>query len=246
MAYTYDQMLRILTRQVPKNIVEDHGSEICNLATQEVWRKYDWRETLKTLPPFYLIPNQQDYGAPFVSVPTDFYGIRQAYYSYLGQTPTLRRMLKVVKDLQLTTARAIPSSICYNPDTSSFRVFPRVPEGCGAPNYMIDGTYKKLPTAITTSNMTSTLPIAPMYFQMWLSGFLWAGKMLMGDPGAGQSQYGDGQVSYTGYLANFQLHMDRAAESEGLELGDPTIAPSEPLIWGTFNQGIGYRGAYFF
>ncbi len=242
MAYTYDELLRMTKRYAPVNIIEDFGPEICNIVTQEVWKKYDWREVTKTLPPFMLIPNVQDYGAPFVSVPSDFYGLRKVNYVNLQGQPPLRYLLKVVKDLELTQVRYMPRSICYNPDTSSFRVFPRVPSNVGSPYWMIDGTYKKLPTAVTTSNLTNDLPIAPMYLQMWLSGFKWAAKMFMDDPTAMQVQKQNGMETMAGRLAEFHWNMEQAASSEGLELGDYYIAPSEPLTNGTFPQSGGPYG----
>jgi len=239
MAYTYDQMLRISKRYAPVNIIEDFGAEICNIVTQEIWRKYDWRETIKTLPAFALIPNEQDFGAPFVSVPTDFYGLRKVNCVNLQSAPPFRVNLKVVKDLELTNVRYLPRSICYNPDTSKFRVFPRVPSNIGSPYWMIDGTYKKLCTEITTANLTDELPIAPMYFQMWTSGFKWAVKYFMDDPSASQIQKMNGQETMSGRLAEFRYYMEQAAMSEGLELGDVYIAPSEPLSYGTFPQSGG-------
>ena len=67
--FTFDNVLRMVGRHVPRNIVDDHGADICNLAYNKIWHKYDWRESLKTLPPFYLIPGEQEIGPPFVSVP---------------------------------------------------------------------------------------------------------------------------------------------------------------------------------
>lgn len=242
MAITYDEMLRMAKRYAPVNVIEDFGPQICNMVTQEIWEKYDWREVTKTLPPFSLIPNEQDYGAPFVSVPSDFYGLRKVNYVNLQGQPPIRIELKVVKDLQLTNVRYMPRSICYNPDTESFRVFPRVPPNVGSPYWMIDGTYKKLPTEITTSNLTNDLPIAPMYFQMWLSGFKWAVKYFMDDPSASQVQLQNGNKTTGGRLAEFHAAMDDAAASEGLELGDYYIAPSEPLTYGTFPMSGGPYG----
>lgn len=242
MAYTYDQMLRMSKRYAPANIIEDFGSEICNLVTQTIWNKYDWKEVTKTLPPFALIPNVQDYGAPFVSVPSDFYGLRKVNYVNLQGQPPIRIQLKVVKDLELTNVRYMPRSICYNPDTQSFRLFPRVPPNVGSPYWMIDGTYKKLPTIITPDTITETLPIVPMYFQMWLSGFKWACKYFMDDPSAYQIQSKGGEATTAARLAEFHYFMEQAAMSEGLELGDVYIAPSEPLTYGTFPMSGGPFG----
>ena len=130
--FTFDDVCRMVDRHVPRNVMSDNAANICNLAYNRIWHQYDWRESLATLPPFYLIPNEQDMGAPFYTVPDDFAGLRKADLVYLAGDPPTRRQLTVIKDLNLTQARYFPHAINYNPDTQSFRVFTRVTGNVGA------------------------------------------------------------------------------------------------------------------
>lgn len=246
MAYTFDDVLRMIDRHVPKNVVSDNGATICNMAYNRIWHRYDWRESLATLPPFYLIPNEQDIGAPFYAVPTDFAGLRKVDLVYMQADPPSRRPLKVIKDLNLTHARWFPHAICYNPDTNSFRVFTRMNSNIGPPYWQIEGTYKTLATKITPSTLTTEIPTKDDLIEMWVEGLKWAAFNFAGDPKAGKIQKQNGNTVATEQLATFMESMDRMAANEGLELGDNYIHPSEPLVQGlygnTFSIYTGWGG----
>lgn len=232
--FTFDNVLRMVGRHVPRNVMDDHSADICNLAYNKIWHRYDWRESLKTLPPFYLIPGEQEIGAPFVSVPNDFAGLRKVDYVYVASDPPTRRPLKVIKDLNITHVQYFPHAIDYNMDTQAFRVFPRSPINVGCPNYQIEGTYKCLPTKILPTTLTTTIPTKDDLIQMWIEGMKWAAFTFAGDQKAGQVQKQGGNTMCSGQLAIFMQTMDECAQNEGLELGDVNISPSEPLA-NTYN-----------
>lgn len=242
--YTFDDLIRMIGRHVPRNVVDDQAADICNLAYNQIWHKYDWRESLKTLPPFYLIPGEQEVGAPFYSVPSDFAGLRKADFVFVAADPPARRTLKVIKDLNITNVQYFPHAIDYNMDTQAFRVFPRCSQNMGAPQYQIEGTYKTVPTKITPATLTTSIPTKDDLIQMWMEGMLWAAYKFTGDQKAGQIQMQNGNKVFTGQLAIFHATMDQMAANEGLELGDVNISPCEPLFTTYNNSGTTVYGGF--
>lgn len=233
--YKYSDALTVVSKRFPKALEDNFAALASNLATHEAWMKYDFRETQKALPPFYLIPNLQDHGPPFTIVPTDFLGLRQVYLSQIstgssgtganGACSIQRMPLLVVKDVPETNLQGLPRNICYQPSAvvpdsaGVFRIFPRVPINMGTPLWMINGTYKKTPTKITASTLDTTLPFDDIYFNTMVSGISWAMVQL--------SQ--GGKASLEEYQP-FGYALEEQASNEGLELGDVTIKPESPLV----------------
>lgn len=228
--YTVAEALSIAGGQVGRKVEDYTAAYIANMAMGLIWNKYDWRETVSDLPPFYLVPGEQEYGAPAVIVPTDFKGFRKAYLVDVN-TPANRMTLKTMRDIQLTGVEDMPSIIGFEPSVSKFRVFPRFPQGFGATDWLIDGTYKKRPTKITPSTLQTTLiPWDDQYFNVFVAATKWAALENAGDQRAGQITEQMGLYRVTGQLAVAHEAIDRMAQDEGLDLGDPSIAPSEPLV----------------
>jgi hypothetical protein len=212
--YSYGELLRMIGPEIPRNQSDEQAALILNKATNFIWKRYDWREYITSLPPFYLIPNEQDHGAPAVSIPSDFTGLRSAYLVRLQATPPERTPLAVKNFLDLTHARYLPHAIAYRPDAAAFRVLPRVPENIGSPDWLIEGIYKKRPTKVVPGSLFNvTLPIDDAYIEVWTEVIKHVANPK--DPGQAQLAY---------------MSVDEMASNEGLELGEPTVAPSEPLI----------------
>ncbi len=239
----YSDITTIISRFVPKIVDSDVAAFVSNIAIYEIFKRYDWRESLVTLPPFFLVPNSQDHGAPFVAVPSDFLGLRQAYLVQLNSSPVYKMPLGILKDLAETPIPGIPQDIGYQVDTQSFRVFPRVPANIGAPNFCIQGVYKKRPTKLTATTISSTLiPFDDMYLSCFVDVWKWAAWQLSGDPRAGGVQkQKDGSTMYTGQYAVAMEAIDAMAANEGVELGDVSIAPQEQLA-PTSRNGAGWYG----
>lgn len=217
--YYYSDVVNMISPNISRNVEASTAAHVCNIVTNEIWKRFDWRESLATLPPFYLVPREQDYGAPAVSVPTDFMGLRQAFYTNLNSSPVYYFPLTYARDLGTTSVEGFPTSISYQRDKAAFRVFPLVPANFGAPYYMITGTYKKEPTKVTAANYTNTyLPFEDIYLEVWLEGLKWAFWNLQGDQRA-MDQYG-----------LFRIAIEQMASNEGLELADPILAPREGLV----------------
>ncbi len=229
--YTFSDVMNAAQRTFSRQVESDAAAFVCNIFMNEIWNKYDWRESLTVLPPFYLIPNEQDHGTPAVAVPSDFLGLRQAYLTRLTSTPVYRVPLTVLKNLNLTTLYGPPGQIGFDSGKQSFRVFPRVPANMGSPEWCIQGDYKKRPTKITAANLSSTLlPFDDLYLSNMIEVFKWAAWQMAGDQRAGGVQVNSsGNAVFTGQYANAQEAIYKMAENEGFELGDVNIAPREPL-----------------
>ena len=98
--FRYSDILSIVSKQFPR-IVEDQYASICsNMATNLIWYAYDWRESLLTLPPFWLIPGEQDYKPPATVIPADFGGL-----DALDAAPAISGRLAIVASQDDLSAR---------------------------------------------------------------------------------------------------------------------------------------------
>jgi hypothetical protein len=232
MAATYKvaDALNIVSRQLGRQVEDDYATHIANVAMNKIWLAYDWRETIAALPPFYLIAGEQTFGPPSYAVPADFLGLRMAYAARTFN-PTDRIELTPLADLRLTGAKAFPRNIGYDAATRSFIVFPRVPDGIGSTSWIVDGTYKKKPVKITPEKLqTTVIPWDDLYFDVYVNALKWAAWDAAGDQRAGEIQYSGGRSVMTGQLGRMHALIDEMAEREGLNNGDPSIAPSSPLV----------------
>ena len=245
--FTFEQALAVAGRKISRSTVDDFGATAANFAQNYIWDKYDWRWSLATLPPFYVVPNEQDHGAPAVVIPPDFYGLRTAYLIRSDNTPPFRMPLKIIKDLEETHIRYLPHAIWYQPDKRAFRIMPRLPDNIGSPMYFVNGTYKKLPVNLTAATLNTTLlPSDDIYSQAWVETLKWALLSMDGDQRAGTISEAGGNLVANGQAAMMISMIKWMAEKEGLELGDPAIAPAEPLVvsgsWRPFLYGVGVGG----
>jgi hypothetical protein len=109
---------------------------------------------------------------------------------------------------------------------------------------LIEGTYKKRPTKVTSANVISTLiPWDDIYLNVFLAALRWAAWNTSGDQRAGQTTVQNGLIVHTGQLAEMNAQIDWMAQQEGLNLGDPTIAPAESLIGNSVPGYSPYPGA---
>lgn len=246
--YRFWQAASAAKNVMERSIEADQQAFACNLALNEYWEAYDWRETLADLPPFWMAPGVQDYGAPFIAVPSDFMALKRAYWLNLMSGTNgvpYRQELSSVGDLPETTDQDIPTSICYFPQTRSFRIHPRCPINWGAPQFMVRGQYKKVPTVtlagttttinqLTASNiMNALLPSDDRYFKVWVEGIKWAYLMLAGDPRAGGRSLQGNTAYYTGQYAVFEGALDEMSNAEVLNVKKPPLAPKNSLVGGT-------------
>ncbi len=229
--YYYSDILSYISNLVPRIAESDKAVFVSNLSISTVWKKYDFRQTLETLPPFNLVPGEQDHSSPAVVIPADFLSLRQAYIARLSSTPVWTQTLTCMKDLTLTPLVALPGQICYQPAAASFRVFPRVPLNVGSPDWIVKGEYKKTPVKVTADTLSSTfLPFDDIYFYNLVEVFKWAAWQSVGDQRAGGIQMNkSGAAVFTGQFAVAHEAIDAMASDEGLNLGPTYFAPASPL-----------------
>jgi len=241
--YSYADIISMIDRIIPSPIAIQYQGVICNMATELIWRAYDFKETVADLPPFYLVPNEQDIMPPMANLPADFHGFRQVRMcQYSGGTGidgntgtsggglVYKIPMTVSKDLQLTHVYGLPGSLSFNQANRSVRVFPRTPGNIGAPYFFIDGTYKKRPTLITNATMGTTFPFDDQYLPVFIEVFRWAFYAITGSDKA-MNQYAVAMEA-----------IQQMASSEGLNEGDVFIAPATSLV-GSFS-GFPMSGYY--
>ncbi len=215
--YKWSDLLTYVSQSFPRLQSDAAGALICDMVNSFIWNRADWRVSLVQMPPFYLVALQQDYVAPYVTIPSDFLGLRQALLVYNGTEPaTVYPKLDVMRYLDKTYAQSRTTSISYEAEISGFRIWPRCPSGIGVMDYQIEAKYKKLPTKVTTATLESPLPFDDIYFQVYVEGMKYFLK-----PVAQQTDQD---------LARFLGAIDVMAAREAVNLGEQPLAPADPLV----------------
>lgn len=215
----------MITTGSSRAIEASQVANICNLTINTLWDRYDWRWTLGKFPPFWLQPRYQDFGLPVVVIPSDFAGLRMAELVVLAGSQALEtKPVQCIRDIKLTSRSGWTESIGYVPEKNCMRVYPRVPDGMGAPQYMIRGRYKKTATLITPSNYQSTkLPSdSDLSLNMWMKTAKWAQASLSGLPPKILNEM----------WQEAMIAIADAGRSEGLDIGETQVGPSQSLIPG--------------
>jgi len=214
---TAGDAIRIVSTRFPRLDTSGLAARFADEIQAIMWHRYAWRESLAELPPFHLVYEEPDYGPPLLAVPADFYGlhgvhVRNTYITYPSLT--------VVPNLPISTGIGIPDTIAYQAEKKAFRVHPR--PSVRAPEWWIEGSYKKTPTKITNANLNSyILPFDDLYFEIFRRGLVWKVKEeILGDEKAFQDEI------------RFMNDTVRMAAAEGLHSGVILIAPAEGLELG--------------
>jgi hypothetical protein len=216
-SYTYSDLITYMTQSFPRLQADAAGALVVDMVQSYIWDKYDWRVALKQLPPFFLVGITQDYVAPYVTIPSDFLGLRMALLVYNGtEPPTTYPPLRVMRYLQKTYAQARTTAISYEAELNGFRIFPRCPSGIGVMDYQIECTYKTNPPKVTSATLMNTLPFDDQYFPVFVEGMKYFLKPAIQQTDAD--------------LQRFLAAIDMMAAHEAINLGDQPIAPSEPLV----------------
>jgi len=231
LTYKYQDVLSMI-KTFPSGAENHFAPLVCNVATNLIWHAYDWRESLTDLPPFYLIPSEQDHRMPPAIVPTDFHSLRKVTLCQYTQGALWKADMTPLKDLSLTHIESPPTAISYEASFAGFRVHPRVPANMGCPEWFIEGTYKKRPAKILNTTLDTVLPFDDMYLNVWIEAFQWAYFKVLGSPTAGQAQVQGGMIYYTGQMANAVAAIEVMANNEGYNDGDGQVSPSAPLVAG--------------
>lgn len=227
--YYIGDVINAVSGTIPK-VSEDKFIDLIANGTQSaIWNRFDWRETIADFNGFWCIPDQQDYGAPSVIVPTDFAGLRKAQQFQISNWPQIFWDLKIVRELPVNGNRSISDAISYNKSTQSFRLSRRPTGDMAAGNWMVTGEYKILPTKITKLNYaTFALFSDDEYFDVWVA-------MMK----AVATKYVPNIPNKDALLQEATIELLKMASNEGFNLGETPIAPAEALAGSLFG---GYSG----
>ena len=233
--YTYGDVIIDIQKCISRSLEEDMAANILNKSVAEIWKKYDWRESLEDLPSFWLAPNTQDYGSPLVVIPSDFAGLRRGYVVNLNGTPAQEYELTILKWLPETTVKGFPQNIGYIPEKDAFRLNPLPTDSLCVPNFIVRGTYKKVPPRITPSNyIDSALPWPDQYFNNICEFVKYEAFKQVRDFSNAEKQQG------------FAFEAIRSmADDVGLNDNDSFISPSSPLAINDYNWPGGRFGGRY-
>lgn len=163
--YTWGDVMAHVGQFANRNFETGFAAMVADRAQSTLWNAADWKETIADLPPFFLVPQEQDYGPPVALIPADFKGFRQAYMVVTINNPPVRFPLTIDRFLQLTEINGQINAISYERSLRKFRVFPRPSANLCSPWYVVDGNYKQKPTKLTPANYANTpLPWDDQYF----------------------------------------------------------------------------------
>jgi hypothetical protein len=214
--YTAAKALSVLQTQFPRLDQSPFSAQLVDEVVSEIWNAYDWRQAIVELPPFYLVPDEQDYRAPTSAVPTDFLSLREAWVRDVDGVSFVP--LSVRGNLPLATTIGFPDSISYESELAGFRVHPRPSASMSSTRYQIEGSYKKIHKKFVIENLNSEiLPWDDAYFPTFKKVLLWKYYETMSDPRVLQQQF----------LATQGIDQMAARESVG---GVDAVAPSDALM----------------
>lgn len=234
---TFGDALDIAYSTIKRSYEDAFATESVNLATSFIWNKGDWRESLAEFTPFWLIPNEQDHGKPTFTVPDDFLGLREVFVVNLQGSTPIKSPVNVRQNLDRTAVMGVPQLISYVPANRVYRLWPRVPSGLCVPNWLIEGTYKKVSPAVAAADLNNEfIPWDDQYFMNYVETLTWVMMKLAGDPRMGGVQ----GKTFTRQYGNAVSAVQVMLEQEGFNLGDDQIAPGESLLGG------GGHGNYFY
>ncbi len=213
---TPGKALDMLAVRFPKITMESIGPRLCTEVQDYIWHKYPWKWSLSQITPFFLTREMSDYGPPEFTLPTDLYGL---YDAWLRGMNNEFRPLTVLKELTVAEHSSRPTAICVTPERY-FRLNPR--PDLISPEWWVEGKYKKTPTKIVSTNVNSYLfPWDDMWFEVFRKGLSWKFRdEILGDPNA---------------IQDFQLFEQKLqvwAGVEGFYDGATILHPSEGLALG--------------
>lgn len=216
-----------------------------------VWR-WDWRESLNAIPPFYLVGDKQDYGRPIYAVPTDFSGLRKANLVRVVDSANSTQRLAPQSVPMRCVARqnpqriyGIPNILSFEPSEAVFRVFPILSPTINTNEYFVEGVYKKLPQSnlydtstvigapilaseITGANYSNTLlPLDDRWYDLLSDVAVQIARK--------QEVNATDALKIDSYIDSL---LAGAAREEGVEIGGALVHPSEALS----ESGSGWVG----
>lgn len=217
---TVGSALTLAASKSPKLLQDGWGARFADEVLSYMWTRYPWKQSIVELPPFHLVADEPDYGAPLLAVPSDLFALHSARVrnsnGYIGDPLDIRRELGIMQSF------GEPRAIAYQKEVRAFRVSP-IPN-VSAPDWWIEGSYKTTLTKVTNLNANSyILPFDDVYFSVFRQGLAWKIKQeLLEDPKADLA------------FILFSRMLERMASDEGVNEGADVIVPSDPLELGGY------------
>lgn len=215
-------LIDVVKLNYPRTLGDGFYCRAADAVNSYIWKRYPWKPSIANLIPFMLVYSEPDYGAPYVQIPPDFQSFHQVW---MRTSDGREYKVDPRPDLQKSFNPGLPNAISYMPKDLAFRLHPR--PSLSAPDYWIEGEYKKTPTLITASNINSfVLPYDDMYALVFEQGLQWRFKKGTADE-----------------LPAFQFFvalLDEMAASEGLLHGPPQNFPDESLANGGWDNWNNY------
>jgi len=208
-----------------------------DLALNEIWTAYPWRQSLNGFNPFWLVPGKADYGAPLAIIPSDYHSLYTARLIYapgLGNGATSRELVvrSHLESRQSGDFQKYPAdAISYEADEAVFRLSDTAPANISSPQHFVTGSYKKRPTKITNANYTQTIiPWDDIYFSVFVETVRWKMMALTGSERAGQVQrLPDRSYQAQGQAAIAMAAISEMADREELAGGVSGLSPESNL-----------------
>jgi hypothetical protein len=215
---TAGNLLDLVALKFPRILTDGFGGRAADEVQAYIWKLYPWKVSIADLIPFNLVVEEPDYGPPVLVVPPDFQGFHQVRLRcWDGRTYPV----KPKPDLPISFAPGMPDEIAYMPKAQAFRIHPR--PFYSAPDWWIEGEYKKAPIKINNENLNSAIiPWDDMYSIVFRKGLIW--------------QFKQDTPDEMNAFAQFKMLIDEMASSEGLLAGVPEVAPSEGMALGGYDD----------
>lgn len=206
----------------PRTLTDGLANRASDVVNSYMWKRYPWKPSIANLVPFNLVYSEPDYGAPYIVIPPDFQGFHQVW---MRTSDGREYKVDPKPDLQKSFNPGLPNSIAFMPKDLAFRVHPR--PSLSAPDYWIEGEYKKTPTQINNTNINSfVLPYDDMYAIVFQKGLEW--------------QFKQNTPEEIPAFQFFSALLDEMAGSEGLLHGPPQNYPDESLANGGWDNWNNY------
>lgn len=241
-SYTLEEVMVAAMQMTERGYEITVGTSALNMTIQKIWDSYGWRDSRGYLPSFHLIPSKEDYMAPQIALPSDFWKIDRAYFWDLkSDTTHPTRELTIMGGIPKETEDAYPTVIGYNSTYNSLRVHPCPPSNTPVPMWLVDGEYKRRWSydldGVTYYKVRPqdlqivALPWDDQYFENVVTVLKWKLADLSGKREAGTVAVQNGKPVFTGMRAAAEEAIDAMIFKEGVSRGPDQVHPRTPLVW---------------
>ena len=242
--FTCDDVALAAMQDTERGYEATIGALAMNITIQEIWKAAPWRNSVAEIPSFHLVPLQQDYGAPQLVLPTDFWKIERAYlYDLNSDMVTPIRELNVMTGLPVDSdGDPYPNTISYELSRNAIRVHPRPPDNVPIPMWLVSGEYKKRWNYTFSSTVyyrllpqhlqATPMPWADQYFGNVVRVMKWVLATLSNKTSraGGTTKQGNTTASF-GLAGDARAAIEEMVMDERLSMGVDIIRPNEPLVW---------------